>query len=48
MFRVKARIDPELLEKHLTQVKTGFPGMAYLRLDPQAQWPANLQINVPQ
>jgi HlyD family secretion protein len=48
MFRVKARIDPELLKKHLTQVKTGLPGMAYLRLDPQAQWPANLQINVPQ
>ena len=48
MFRVKARIDPELLRKHLEQVKTGVPGMAYLRLDPQAAWPAHLAIKVPQ
>ncbi|MNN51064.1 putative efflux pump membrane fusion protein [compost metagenome] len=48
MFRVKARIDPELLRKHITYVKTGVPGMAYLRLDPQAEWPANLQIKVPE
>ncbi|AXO60092.1 HlyD family efflux transporter periplasmic adaptor subunit [Pseudomonas sp. phDV1] len=48
MFRVKARIDPELLSKHLQQVKTGVPGMAYLRLDPDAKWPAHLAIKVPQ
>lgn len=48
MFRVKARIDPELLQKHLQQVKTGVPGMAYLRLDPDAEWPAHLAIKVPQ
>jgi HlyD family secretion protein len=48
MFRVKARIDPALLQKHLRQVKTGVPGMAYLRLDPQAEWPERLAIKVPQ
>jgi HlyD family secretion protein len=48
MFRVKARLDPALLEKYITYVKTGVPGMAYLRLDPEAQWPDNLQIKVPQ
>ncbi|MDR8013290.1 HlyD family secretion protein [Ectopseudomonas guguanensis] len=48
MFRVKARIDPELLQKHLQQVKTGVPGMAYLRLDSDAEWPAHLAIKVPQ
>ncbi|MDF3934026.1 HlyD family secretion protein [Pseudomonas citronellolis] len=48
MFRVKARLDPGLLEKYVTYVKTGVPGMAYLRLDPEAQWPDNLQIKVPQ
>lgn len=48
MFRVKARIDPELLRRHREQVKTGLPGMAYLKLDPAAQWPAALQINVGQ
>ncbi|MGQ7241939.1 HlyD family secretion protein [Salinicola sp. V024] len=46
MFRVKARIDPELLKQHLEQVKTGLPGMAYLKLDPDAEWPAQLQVNV--
>ncbi|MFB4203393.1 hypothetical protein KBTX_01898 [wastewater metagenome] len=43
MFRVKARIDPELLRQHITQVKTGLPGMAYVRLDSGAEWPARLQ-----
>ena len=33
MFRVKAQIAPELLRKHIEQVKTGLPGMAYVRLD---------------
>jgi HlyD family secretion protein len=48
MFRVKARLDPELLQRHLTQVKTGVPGVAYLRLDPQVEWPEDLAIKVPQ
>lgn len=43
MFRIKARIAPELLKKYITYVKTGLPGMAYVRLDPQAEWPARLQ-----
>lgn len=43
MFRVKARIAPELLRKYIRQVKTGLPGMAYVRLAPDAPWPANLQ-----
>jgi HlyD family secretion protein len=43
MFRIKARIPPELLRKHIRQVKTGLPGMAYVRLDPNAEWPAFLQ-----
>jgi len=46
MFRVKARIDPELLRKHMEKVKTGLPGVAYLKLDADAEWPAHLQINV--
>ena len=48
MFRVKARIDPALLQRHLAQVKTGLPGVAHLRLDPQASWPEQLAIKVPQ
>ena len=48
MFRVKAQIDRALLEKHLTLVKTGLPGMAWLKLNAQAQWPVNLAIKVPE
>lgn len=46
MFRVKARIDPELLQKHLEQVKTGVPGMAYLKLDAAAEWPESLHVRI--
>ncbi len=46
MFRVKARIDRRLLERHITQVKTGLPGMAYVRIDGHAEWPAKLTVNV--
>lgn len=42
MFRVKAQIDRELLLKYLTMVKTGLPGMAWVKLDPDAQWPAHM------
>lgn len=48
MFRIKARIDPGLLRKHLHQVKTGLPGMAHVRLDPQVEWPPELQTRLPQ
>jgi HlyD family secretion protein len=43
MFRIKAHIPPELLRKYIQQVKTGLPGMAYIRLDPNAPWPKTLQ-----
>jgi HlyD family secretion protein len=48
MFRIRARIDPELLKKHKPRVKTGLPGMAYVQLDPQAEWPARLEVRLPQ
>ena len=38
----------ELLQRHLKHVKTGVPGVAYLRLDPQVEWPEELAIKVPQ
>ncbi|MCS0607917.1 HlyD family efflux transporter periplasmic adaptor subunit [Massilia solisilvae] len=46
MFRVKARIDRKLLEAHLQQVKTGLPGVAWVRLDPKAPWPAEVAAKV--
>ena len=48
MFRVKAQLDPQLLQKHLTQVKTGLPGQAWVLTEPGAQWPAHLQVKLPE
>lgn len=42
MFRVRARIDPALLKRHVSVVKTGLPGMAYVRVDPKTPWPESL------
>jgi HlyD family secretion protein len=43
MFRVKLRIDPELLRRHAEQVRTGLPGVGYVRLNPDTAWPTWLQ-----
>jgi len=42
MFRLRARVSPELLQKYIAQVKTGLPGRTYVKLDPAATWPAAL------
>lgn len=39
MFRVKAKVPPALLEQHISQVKTGLPGVAYVKLSADATWP---------
>jgi len=46
MFRVRAQIDRELLLKHLQQVKTGLPGMAWVKIDAQAPWPDKLAVKI--
>ncbi|HEX3437388.1 MAG TPA: HlyD family efflux transporter periplasmic adaptor subunit [Pseudacidobacterium sp.] len=46
VFRVRAHISPDLLRQHITQVKSGLPGMAYVRLDPNVPWPPNLQTRI--
>lgn len=48
MFRVKAQIGRELLQKNLKQIKSGLPGMVWLKLDPQTPWPSELAVKVPQ
>lgn len=48
MFRVRAKVSEELLKKNIARVKTGLPGMAYVRLDPGVEWPAHLQVKLPQ
>lgn len=47
MFRVKARIPAELLRRYIRLVKTGLPGVAHVRVLPRADWPAGLQVRLP-
>lgn len=48
MFRVKVKLDPQLLKEHIAQVKTGVPGLAYVLLAPEKTWPEKLQVRVPE
>ncbi len=48
MFRIKARIPRDLLQKNLEQVKTGLPGVAWVRADPSQPWPASLTVRLPE
>lgn len=46
MFRVKAKIDQNLLQKYIELVKTGLPGVAWVKLSADEEWPAELAVNV--
>lgn len=46
MFRIKVKIDPALLKEHIEKVKTGVPGVAYVRLDQSIEWPDSLQVKL--
>jgi HlyD family secretion protein len=47
MFRVKVQLPVEILEKYTAWVKTGVPGVAYIRLSPNAKWPDFLAASLP-
>lgn len=38
MFRIKASLNAEALRKYIDDVKTGLPGVAWVKLDPEADW----------
>ncbi len=46
MFRVRVRIARDLLKKYSEYVKPGLPGVAYVKLNPAAQWPETLPQRV--
>jgi len=48
LFRVRIRIDPELLKAHAEGVRSGLPGVSYVRVDPNTAWPESLQKNLVQ
>jgi len=43
MFRIRVQIDPERLKGREEIVRSGLPGIAYVRTDPSAIWPSSLQ-----
>ena len=45
MFRLKIKPDPAWLAAHRDLAKGGMPGVAYVRFDATAPWPASLQVN---
>ena len=47
MFRLKLKIDPDVLQAYYTRVKTGVRGMGFVRTKTDVAWPADLQPNIP-
>lgn len=47
MYRVKLAIAPKLLETYRDYVKAGLTGNAYVRVKPNAAWPAWLAVKLP-
>ncbi|MEO1292482.1 MAG: HlyD family efflux transporter periplasmic adaptor subunit [Pseudomonadota bacterium] len=48
MFRVKVRIPSEVLQQYQQVVKTGLPGIAYLPLSTDTEWPEELAPRLPE
>jgi HlyD family secretion protein len=46
MFRIRVKIDPELLHARAEKVRSGLPGVAYVLTDPAVAWPPRLQGNL--
>jgi len=44
MFRVKAKIDQDYIQRNMQTLKTGLPGVAWVSLDGTDNWPDNLKI----
>jgi len=47
MFRVKLKVDPQVLQAFYTRVKTGIRGMGFVRTKSGVEWPADLQVKLP-
>ena len=46
MFRIKIRVPTPLVMQYIDRVKTGMTGVAYVQVDPNAQWPSWLQSDL--
>jgi HlyD family secretion protein len=47
MFRVKLQVDPKVLGKYHTEVKTGVRGRGFVRTDSKVPWPDDLVVKLP-
>lgn len=47
MFRVKVKIDPQVLEQYYKRVKTGVRGLGFVRTKADLEWPDDLQVKLP-
>ena len=47
MFRIRVKIDPERLRARGPSVRSGLPGIGYVKFDPAVDWPGKLQGAVP-
>jgi len=47
MFRIKLKIDPQVLQQFYTRVKTGVRGIGFVRTKADAEWPSDLQVKLP-
>lgn len=47
MFRVKLKVDAQVLKKYGRRVKTGIRGLGFVRTGSATPWPADLQVNLP-
>ncbi len=48
MFRVKLRLDAEVLKQYSRRVKTGIRGLGIVRTNAATTWPEDLQVKLPQ
>ena len=47
MFRMKLKVDPQVLQTFYARVKTGVRGMGFVRTKHDVEWPADLQVKLP-
>ncbi|HUK06632.1 MAG TPA: HlyD family efflux transporter periplasmic adaptor subunit [Stellaceae bacterium] len=47
MFRIRVRVDPDLLRAHAESVRSGLPGVGYIQTDASVPWPPQLERKAP-
>jgi HlyD family secretion protein len=47
MFRIKLKIDAQVLQEFYSRVKTGIRGLGFVRTRADLEWPADLQVKLP-